>query len=258
MKKAAYWLLLLLSCFAFSCGSYKNVPYFQNGKTEATESINNFSPVTIQSQDILGINVISLNPEASAIFNTNQSRVNGNNFDINPINPINGYLVDEEGNIKLPLVGLLKVSGLTTAQAEEKIYQRVAPDLKDATVTVRLMNFKITILGDVEHPGVYPIANERVTIIDALGMAGDLNITAERKNVQLIREVNGERKYITIDLTSKSLFTSSYYYLKNNDAIYVQPGKLKYAQVNRGGFETGTLVLSALSIIAIVFSTLHK
>jgi len=257
-KERYYLILLLLSCFAFSCNTYKNIPYFQDRKADSTNVIKNFSSLTIQPQDILGINVTSLNPDASAIFNTNQSRVNGNNYDINPINPINGYLVDANGNIKMPLVGTIKVSGLTTNQAEQKIYKKVAPDLKDATVTVRIMNFKITVLGDVEHPGVYPIANERVTIIDALGLAGDLNITAKRKNVLLIREIDGERKYFTIDLTSKNLFDSPYYYLKNNDALYIQPSKVKYNQVNRSGYETASLLLSALSIIAIVFSTLHK
>lgn len=251
-------LLAIFVCFTIcSCGSYKNVPYFQDAKLNSKEAIGNYSPLTVQSQDILGINVTSLNPESSAIFNTNQNRANGNNYDTNPNNPIVGYLVDQNGNIQLPVVGTIKAAGLTTAQVQEQILTKVSPILKGASVTVRLMNFKVSVLGDVGHPGVYPVNNERITIPEALGAAGDLNITALRTNVMLIREVNGERSYIPIDLTSKDLFNSPYYYLKNNDLLVVQPGKTKVAKESTG-FQTGTLLLSALSIVAIVFSTLHR
>jgi len=257
-KRINYYLLLLVFSFlTSSCSSVKNVPYFQDQQTDETETINNFSPITVQPQDILGINVTSLNPLASDIYNTNQNRVNGNNFDINPTNPITGILVDQNGNILLPSIGSIKVAGLTIPKVQEKIYNIVSPNLKEASVTVRLINFKISVIGDVEHPGVYPISNERVTITDALGLAGDLNITATRTNVLLVREIDGQRKFFHIDLTSKNLFSSPYYYLKNNDLIYVTPGKLKYAQASQG-LQIGALLLSALSIVAIVYSTLHR
>lgn len=237
-----------------SCNTYKNIPYFQDVKTSTSETITNLSPLTIQNQDILGINVSSLNPESSAIFNTNQNRSNGNNYDLNPNNPIVGYLVDQNGNIQMPIIGTLKVAGLTTNKVHEMVLQKISPILKEASVTVRIMNFKISVLGDVAHPGIYPVSNERITLIEALSSAGDLNITALRKNVMLIREIDGERKYVSIDLTSKNLFNSPYFYLKNNDVIVVQPGKTKVSK----GFQTATLLLSALSIVAIVFTTLNK
>jgi polysaccharide export outer membrane protein len=238
---------------------YKKVPYFQNLNTKETpaELVSNFTPLTVQPQDILAINVTSLNPEASAIFNTNLSRLNGNNFDINPNNPITGYLVDPQGSIQLPFIGAVKVSGSTTEEIRKNIQQSLKAYVKEPTVTVRILNFKISVLGDVANPGVYQIANERVTLTDVLSMAGDLNITAVRTNLLLVREVDGERKYTTIDLTSKELFTSSYFYLKNNDLIYVQADRTKYAQVDRG-YRVVTLLLSGLSIIAIVLSNLYR
>jgi polysaccharide export outer membrane protein len=246
-------LILVLS----SCSSFKKTQYFQNSKLNTSEAISNFNPVTVQKQDLLAINVSSLNPESSAIFNTNLTRLNGNNYDVNPINPVTGYLVDQDGNVQLPLIGALKVDGLTITQVQSKILSKVAHMLKEPTVTVRLMNFKITVLGDVGHPGVFQIPNERITFTEALGLAGDLNITALRKDVLLIREVDGQRQTVALDLTSDELLKSPFYYLKNNDVLYVQAGKNKYAQASRG-FQTGTLVLSALSIVAIVFSTLHN
>ncbi|WP_378982157.1 polysaccharide biosynthesis/export family protein [Pedobacter lithocola] len=241
----------------FSCSAYKQVPYFQDAKANSTLPIENYSPLTVQKNDILGINITSLNPEASAIFNNNLTRTNGSNFDVSPVNPVMGYLVDQEGNINLPILGETKVLGITTSEVQQKIMAKVSSLLKGASVTVRLLNFKVSVLGDVEHPGVFPITNERVTVTEALALAGDLNITAKRSNVILIREMDGQRTIFPIDLTSNNAITSTHYYLKNNDVIYVQPGKTKYAQVSRG-FQTGTLIVSALSVIAIVFSTLHK
>ncbi len=256
-NKHNYSLLLLLSCLLFSCSAYKQVPYFQDAEINSTLPIQNYSPLTVQKNDILGINITSLNPEASAIFNNNLTRTNGSNFDVSPINPVLGYLVDQEGNINLPILGKTKVVGMTTSEVQQTVLTKVSPLLKEANVTVRILNFKVSVLGDIEHPGVFTITNERVTVTEALALAGDLNITAKRGNVILIREIDGQRTILPIDLTSKSAFTSSHYYLKNNDVIYVQPGKTKYAQVSRG-FQTGTLIVSALSVIAIVFSTLHK
>ena len=116
-----------------------------------------------------------------------------------------------------------------------------------------MLNFKVSVMGDVLKPDVYKIQSERVTVTEALTMAGDLNITAKRKNILLIREIDGKREYVPIDITSAKLFTSPYYYLKNNDILYVQPDKTKYASVD-GGYRTVSLVLSALSIVAIVLS----
>jgi polysaccharide export outer membrane protein len=254
----------IIACaFLCSCGTYKTIPYFQdlNLKGSAKEAIDNATPITIQPHDILGIFVTAADPKSAASFNNNLARMNGNasdNTPDNPLNPIIGYLVDADGTIMFPSLGKMKVSGLTTAALRDQLTKQLMPNfLKDATVSVRIINFKISVLGDVQRPNVYSVQDERITILEALALAGDLNITAKRKNVLLIREQDGHREYVNIDLTSKALFTSPYYYLKSNDQIYVDPDRAKYGLVDVGARNL-TIIISALSVVAIVFSTLHR
>ncbi|HEX7365845.1 MAG TPA: polysaccharide biosynthesis/export family protein [Pelobium sp.] len=259
MTRINVFLLLLWVLTITSCSSYKNIPYFQdiNYSSPSKEQITNYSPLTIQPADILGINVNSRNPESSSVFNYNLNKVNGNNFDNSPDNPVTGYLVDAKGEIELPLIGTLKVGGLTTTEVKEKLRPLLLVYYKDATVSVRIINLKVTVYGDVQNPNIYSLRNERTTITQALALAGDLNITAKRKNIILVREINGVRNFLPIDLTSKKIFESPYYYLKNNDEIYVQPSRTKYAPGDIG-FRTLTLILSGLSIVAITFSTVYR
>lgn len=258
MKKASYFYILLFLIGFSSCSSYRKIPYFHDlDKTKPTvEQINNYSPLTVQPEDILGINVSSLNPEASAIFNYNLNRVNGNNYDNSPDNPVIGYLVDQAGYIQVPLIGAMSVAGLTTAEVREELHKKLLTYLNEPVVNIRILNFKISVLGDVLRPGVFNIQNERITIPEALSLAGDLQITAVRQ-AMLIRELEGKREFIPIDLTSTDFFDSPYYYLKNNDVIYVQPDKTKFATVDRS-YRTASISLSALSVVAILFSTLYN
>jgi polysaccharide export outer membrane protein len=255
IDRRKYFIAALIMTILYSCGSYKNIPYYQDlDRIDATSTeVKNYLPLTIQPGDILGINVNSKNPESSNLFNY---RVNGNNAENAPDNPITGFLVDEAGNVSLPLVGDIKVEGLTTSQLRVKLKTAMVAFYKEPVVSVRIINFKIAVSGDVQRPGIFTIANERVTITQALTLAGDLNITAIR-NIVLIREQDGKRNFIPLDLTSKKIFESPYYYLKNNDEIYVQSDRTKYATVDRG-YRTATLVLSGLSIIAIVLSNLYR
>ena len=223
-----------------SCNSYKKTLYFQdikysNGNPEA---IKNYKPLTIQPTDILNISVSSLNPLA---YNDSIGRVVG-------------YSVDVNGNIKLPLVGKVAVAGQTTSQVEELLQNKLQPFLKNAEVVVHMKNFTISVMGDVVRPNVYPVIGDRITITEALALAGDLNVTAQTKNVLLVRETDGKREYIPFDLTSAKLFNSPYFYLKHNDMIYVQPDKAKYAATDRST-QTFSLVVSGLSVIAILIST---
>jgi len=241
------FVLLLPAC------SYKGVPYFQdlNPNAPAKESISNFNPITIQPEDILGISVSSLNSEASSVFNYNLNTITGTAQNAN--NPVVGYLVDEKGQVQLPLVGSVKVSGLTISGVREKIQKQLTEYLKQPVVNVRLLNFKVSVMGDVLRPGVYPVTNQRISIPEAITLAGDLNITALRSNIVLIREQEGNREYIPIDLTSKKLFNSPYYYLKTNDILYIQPGKNKYASVDNS-YRNISILLSALSIVVILLT----
>jgi len=256
------WTLFMIIPFLFACNGYKNIPYYQDLKASkyTEEKINNYSVLRIQPGDIIGVNVNGVNQEAASVFNTNIMRVNGNNLDNTTSNPVFGYKVNTAGEVQLPLIGNMKVSGLSTDELAKQLSTDLLPYLKSPIVNVRILNFKISVLGDVLRPDAYTITNDHININEALSLAGDLNITAKRKNVLLIREENGKRQYFTIDLTTKELFNSPYYYLKNNDILYVEPDKTKFATVERSSKPIG-LVLSGLSVIAIVVSAIliqHK
>ncbi|RYE30173.1 MAG: polysaccharide export protein, partial [Sphingobacteriales bacterium] len=217
------------------------------------EQINNQKVLKIQKNDILAITVNSLNPEASAIFNMGVSNSTVASSASGSSTTPNGYLVDQNGNIQLPLIGSVQVFGLTTAQARDALEKKLIVYLKEPVVALRVSNFRVSVLGDVLRPGVYPVNNERLNISEALSMAGDLNITAERNNLLLIREDRGVREYIRLDMQSKNLFTSPHYYLQNNDILYIQPGKAKYASVD-ASYRNVSLVISALSVIALLIT----
>lgn len=241
MIKSSTFLALCACVLIFSACSnkYQKIPYFQNvnRSAETRKQIENFTALTIQKSDILSVNVSSLNPKA---YSDSSAR------DL-------GYLVDQDGQIQLPLIGNVKVEGLTTSVAAEQIRKKLTEYLREPSVNIRMLNFKISILGDVLKPDVFKIPSERVTVTEALSMAGDLNITARRNNILLIREIDGKREFIPLDLTSGRIFESPYYYLKNNDVIYVQPDKTKYATVDNS-YRSLSLILSALSIVAIVLT----
>ena len=243
-----YFLLLVMVAILSSCNAYKNIPYFQdvNRTANTQEMVNNYAPLTISPSDVIGINVTSRTPENSAIFNYSAKDLQST---------ITGYTVDQNGNLQLPLIGTLQVGGQTTAQLQDKVSAALLTFFKDPVVNIRIINFKVAVYGDVQRPDVYHIKDERITITQALTLAGDLNITAKRKTVTLIREENGKRNFIPIDLTSKKIFQSPYYYLKSNDELYVQPDRSKFATIDRG--RTASLVLSALSVAAIVFSVIY-
>jgi polysaccharide export outer membrane protein len=247
MKNLRIFLFIII--VINSCTPYKQIPYFQDLKRNGvvSENITNRSPLTMQPGDLLGINVSSLNHEADVIYNNDLERqVTLDGFKSSQ-STILGYLIDAEGNIELPIIGTLKVSGYTTKEISTQLESKLQVYLSKPTVNVRMLNFKISVLGDVKNPGSFNIQNETVTFPEALGLAGDLNSTGIR-NVLLIREKDADRQYINMDLTSKAIFTSPYYYLKNNDIIYVQPGRAKIS-IDRGGYQKVGIVLTALSII---------
>ncbi|MFD0791983.1 polysaccharide biosynthesis/export family protein [Mucilaginibacter litoreus] len=242
MKRTLLFQAVVLMVWLSSCSSYKNVPYFQDVKRSPVpqEDITNFSPLIVQPQDVLSVHVTSLNASAWQ-DSTNKAE----------------YIVSEQGNIQLPLLGQVQVAGSTATELQTKFTEELKRFLKSPTVNVKILNFKIAVLGDVMRPDVFKINNTRVTVLEALSLAGDLNITARRTDVLLIREVNGKRSYINIDLTSAKLFQADTYYLKNNDVLYVKPDKTKFAEVDRG-YRTLSLILSGLSIVAIVLANVLK
>jgi polysaccharide export outer membrane protein len=253
-KSTLFPLFILVAVFCSSCSTYEKVPYFQDLSQNSItkEDINNFSPLIIQPGDILAISVNSPSDGASQ-FSYNLNRINGSSSTdaTTPENAVIGWMVDLNGNINLPFLGQVKVAGLNTTNLTDQLTASLSNYLKKPIVNVRITNFKISVLGDVAKPDVFTIPNERVTIPEALAMAGDLNITAIRQ-IFLVREINGKREYIPIDLNSKKLFDSPYYYMKNHDVLVVTPNRSKISNNNTAGFQRVSLIISALSVVALV------
>jgi len=241
--KINYLLYAITLIFLSSCSSNKKVIYFNDINTE-TKDQNILSESKIKPNDILSIIVSSSSPELSAMYNLNQDQ--SQNSSIFP-----GYLVNTEGKITLPILGKILVKDISIAQLEDALVKLLieGKHLSAPIVTVRLMNAKFTVLGEVNKPGTYTFTEQNISLLQALGYAGDLTINGKRENVLIIREENNLKTYITIDMTSKKWFNSQYYYIKTNDVIYINPNGPK---VKSAGY-IGNLG-SFLSIISLSFS----
>ncbi len=233
-----------------SCTSYKKIPYFQDlDRSKVTsEAITNMSSLTIQPDDQLSISVTSLNQDAANVFTNNII-----NAGTDALNPVYGYTVNANGEVTLPLLGVVKVSGLSSSELATKLQQQLTAYLSKPTVAVKIVSFKVAVLGDVMRPNIYRSTSDRLTVTEALSLAGDLNITAKRDDITLVREIDGKRTYIPLDLTSKNLFQSPYFYMKSNDLLFVQPSKSKLATVDTG-YRNASLIISALTLVAIAIS----
>lgn len=243
-----------------SCAGNKKVAYFRDLQNMEIDSMPVLTKSLIQKNDILSISVSSLNPEASVIFNTPNLPASGVSVAANStLSQSVGYLVDENGYIKFPVLGPIKAEGLTKNELTTNITHRLNDQklLKDPIVTVRQLNFHVTVLGEVARPTVVPVPNEKINILEAIGLAGDLTIFAKRDNVLLIREENGIKNIQRINLNNSDLLTSPYYYLKSSDIVYVEPNK---ARVRSGStsMQVMPLILSGLSFIAILATRLIK
>mgnify|MGYP002210111377 FL=1 len=215
-----YIIVLIFIIFLSSCASRKKVVYFQDtGNFETLVNSNNFVS-KFKVDDLVSIHVSSLNPEASAPFNLFRgSGVGG----IQPEQV--DYLVDQAGEIDFPVIGKIKIEGLSPEELRVLLRNRLSEFLKDPIINIRLRNFTVTILGEVRNPGTFPVNGEQITILEALGFAGDLTIRGVRENVLVIRDFNGTKVYNRIDLTSKKMVESPVYYLTQNDVVYIEPNK---------------------------------
>jgi polysaccharide export outer membrane protein len=220
-------LLVTVSISLSSCFSNKRLAYFQNlNDTTFTLANRNFEPL-VQKGDILYVGVTSSDPMSAAQFNSANAIVVQNGANAFPVTTVPGILVGEDGLISLPKIGQVKVSGKTTKDISKDINAQLLPFLKDPVVTVRIMNYRITVLGEVSRPGTVTIPNERITVLEGLGLAGDLTPYGNRHNVLVIRDSSGTQKVHRMNLNDNSIFTSKFYYLQPNDVIYVEPGKTR-------------------------------
>lgn len=246
-----------------SCGSTKNVAYLQNAQYIDFEQSKYLYDAKIMPKDILSITVTTVNPDAAIPFNmtvpTIYSQQNRSTYSYGSLQT---YLVDNEGCIDFPIVGNVKVGGLTKSDCEKQLYEKIKPYLNEnerPIVTVRMINYKISVLGEVNRPGMFTVSNEKINILEALAQAGDLTIYGVRNNVKLIREdSSGKKQIYTINLNDASLVNSPYYYLQQNDIVYVEPNKVKSRNSNVGSttglWLTGTSIL--ISLASLLYSIL--
>lgn len=253
MNKHIYSLLVVL-IVSISCTSPKKIVYLNN--SGSLQSDIKFE-TTLQPDDQLLIIVSSENPEAASPYNLKTVSFQGTSENVIPQERNQAYIVDQQGNIEFPMLGTIKVGGLTRIEATNKIKELLKNGhITDPIVNVRLLNFKISVLGEVAKPGVFPISSERVTLVEALAMAGDLTIYGNRNNILLIREKNGVKSYERIDLTKTDFINSPNYYLSQNDVIYIEPNKTK---VNSSAIGPNlTVGISALSLVVTILALTIK
>jgi len=238
-----------------SCGSRKNMVYLQPDSTQISTLYEQYVP-RIQPNDILTIVVTAADPKVTAPFNpvstmSTTSMTQQSDMALRPT-----YTVDNQGDITLPMLGKLHVGGLTRIQAIERIRSKLEQYIKDPGVNINFNNFRVSVLGEVARPGSFVMPTERVTVLEALGMAGDLTIRGVRQNVLLIREVDGQKSMHRLDLTQQSTLNSPYYYLAQNDVIYVEPNK---AQINNSKLGANTnVIISVASLLITVISVLTR
>ena len=245
MTRIYHAIALFCLLVAASCSSPKKTIYFnESSKSDTTVTIQSIQPhpeIIIQTDDILAINVTSIQAYSEkdpvAIFNGG-----GTQYNITPMNAgsgstpgtnVNGFLVDKEGNIDFPVLGKLKVSGFTIRQIKEMMVQKLISYLKDPVVEARIINFKITVLGEVSRVGPIIAQTPRMNILDAISAAGDIPVTGRKDNVLIIRENGSTRSFAHLNLNSKDLFTSPFFYLQQNDIVYVEPSRIRRQESNQ-------------------------
>lgn len=238
-----------------SCGSRRDMVYLQNDSTKINTLYEQYVP-KIQPNDILTIVVKAADPKVTAPFNPISSMTSNNMSSQTDLAIRPTYTVDNDGFIVLPMLGKVHVAGLTRIEAIEKIRLQLEQYIKDPGVNINFNNFRVSVLGEVAHPGSFILPTERVTVLEALGLAGDLTVRGLRKNVMLIREINGKKSVHRLDLTQQSTLNSPYYYLAQNDVIYVEPNK---AQINNSKLGANSnIIISIASLLITVISVLTR
>jgi len=261
MKKILY--LLCAICLLCSCSAKQNLTYFSDlqdpvvAQQKGNLGKQDYS-INLEPQDELLITVSSEVPEATFMYNLPLS---------NPATKANiaegtyaqamqqTYIVNKEGNIQFPTLGTIHVEGMTTSQLREELTRRISKDVEAPYVRVELLNFKVKVLGEVQHPGVVKSDTERLTVLDALAEVGDMTVFGKRDNVLLVREENGVRTYHYMDLNDSRTMQSPYFYLKQNDVLYVSPteartGQAEYNQNNSYKISVISTIVSGASVIA--------
>jgi len=254
--------VLMLGVLVSGCTAPKNIPYFSNLPDSTNTQIAKaaFVDPKIQPDDILSITIQTTDPQANQVVNQKLDDINvlatssATNLGTGP--QVSGYLVDKNGNIELPLIGTVTLGGLSTFEARSLIRKKAEAFLVKPNVQVRFVNFKVTVMGEVAKPATYAFQSEKVSILDALGMAGDLTIYGKRENVLLIRDSADGKEMIRFNLNKTDFFGSPYYYLRQNDIVYVEPNKAKIASTDGARTRALTITASVISLVIVALTRL--
>ncbi|MCZ2845018.1 MAG: polysaccharide biosynthesis/export family protein [Candidatus Bathyarchaeota archaeon] len=259
MKKTHFSALLLgILCVLLttSCVSRKKIAYFQNMEELKAEADTARSDLKIQPNDLLTITVSAANLEAVQPFNlpvTSAPRIEAPGS-VSGNMQLQSYLVDSDGNIEFPVLGTVTVSKLTRQELVEKLKKEIAVYVQDPIVNIKIINFQVTILGEVNRPGTYTVPDERLSLTKAIGLAGDLTIYGRRDNVMILRETEDTKEYKTLDLTKSDFLNSPYYYLQQNDVVYVEPNsaQMQGASYNRNASVYISIASVLISLIIVI------
>lgn len=237
--KSNYIYFFLCGLLLCSCEPRRNLVYFsdessssKNSRIEQGEAV-----IKIQTNDLLRISVSSLSIESNVLFNSPSTQ--------------SSYRVDNKGNVNFPVAGNIKLEGLDLEQAQIKIVKDLLKYVKDPIVNVAFLNFKITVIGEVNRPSSFTIADEKVNLLEALGMAGDMTAYGKRENVLIIRESKGQRTMARVNLNNKEVLNSPYFYLKQNDIVYVEPDPSKALSVSRSN-RVIPIVTASISVLSLI------
>jgi polysaccharide export outer membrane protein len=238
-------IFLFVAITLVSCASRKNVAYLQDVDSEKNSAeLLNYEP-RLQKDDLLSIIISADQPEATLPFNMPQIQ---GNYQVNENQDgIKTYLIDSYGDIQFPVIGKVRLAGLSRTDAVKKIENEVKLYITNPTVNLRILNYKVAVIGEVNKPGNYKIASERLTLLEALSQAGDLTIYGKRNNVLIIRESDGKRTFNRVDMTKADFVSSPYYYLSQNDVVVIEPNKTKVNSSVIG--PDVAAVISALSVL---------
>ncbi len=258
ITKSIFFFIVVASLT--SCVQYEELVYFQKIEKDKprtqfpSDTIQNLVPLTIQKNDVLSITVHTFDPELSAPFNLMNPQMGGGGAGASPFT---SYIVDENGQIDFPVLGKITLKGKTATEARTEITNILKTYLNDPVVNIRFINFRISVLGEVNQPGTFIVNNDRVTVLEALGMAGDLTPYSNRSTILVVREKDGIRYFGELNIQSADIFKSDFFYLKQGDIVYVEPTRDKEASIRDQFSEYLPWITSSLSAITTIIAILN-
>ncbi|NUY80884.1 polysaccharide biosynthesis/export family protein [Flavobacterium sp. MAH-1] len=239
--------VLLFLVIATSCATRKDIAYMQDADNAKQSQLQNYEP-TLKPDDLLSIIVSAETPEVTVPFNL--PAIQGNYQVDNNQNGIKTYLIDNFGNIDFPVIGKVQLGGLTRTEAVNKLTRSVSEYITNPSINLRILNYKVSVLGEVSKPGSFTVPSERITLLEALSNAGDLTIYGKRNNILVIREAEGKKSFTRVDITNTDFVNSPYYYLSQNDVIVVEPNNTRVKSSSVG--PNTTLYISVASILVTI------